>query len=243
MPIMFRDEALLIVDSALEKSPEDLIEEIDRLAYKHFQINVMAWVRIPFRWFDFSEYTGQYVSFHASVPLDWIEEWRIMIKTQPDIDLLYGFTTPFAYTNADIRRDAHLTGTDEFTLILQQRYGIWDTLICPISGRFLFAYWSKKKIDLEWHNKLMLQVLGTVVCMRIWRERRVSERHEDPHLTPRETSVLRAYSIGADQSEVAKNLNLKVQTVKDYLQNARKKLQARTTTEAVANAIRMRLIQ
>jgi len=61
-------------------------------------------------------------------------------------------------------------------------------------------------------------------------------------LTPQEARVLTAYSVGMDGPDVAEVLGLSANTVATHTKHARQKLQAKNTTHAVANALRMGVI-
>ena len=61
-------------------------------------------------------------------------------------------------------------------------------------------------------------------------------------LTPRELAVLRLASMGAQSSEVAKALDIGAETVRSHLKKAQTKLGVRNRTQAVAEALRQKLI-
>jgi DNA-binding CsgD family transcriptional regulator len=61
-------------------------------------------------------------------------------------------------------------------------------------------------------------------------------------LTPRELAVLRLVSTGAQLRETAKALGLGEETVRSHMKKAQAKLGARSSTQAVAEALRQRLI-
>jgi transcriptional regulator EpsA len=62
-------------------------------------------------------------------------------------------------------------------------------------------------------------------------------------LTPRETQVLELVRDGLSNANVAARLTLSVMTAKNHVQNIRKKLDARTRGQAVAEAIRLGFIR
>lgn len=63
-----------------------------------------------------------------------------------------------------------------------------------------------------------------------------------PGLTPRELDVLAQVALGCTNSEAARRLSLKPETVKSYLRSAATKLGAHTRYESVSKARRLRLI-
>lgn len=63
------------------------------------------------------------------------------------------------------------------------------------------------------------------------------------HLSPREIEVLQLMAEGYSTTEAASSLNLSEYTVRDYVSAIMQKMDARNRTEAVARALRERLIQ
>jgi LuxR family quorum sensing-dependent transcriptional regulator len=237
-----QERFIRLLDATTDYSSDKLMNLVDEIAFAERGLHCMGWLRVPLRWFDVMEAPEPLIKLHKSVPKKWLEEWTLRIRQWPDVDVLYGFTVPMTYTNSELRSRAHLTGGDEWTLEVQQRHGIWDTLICPVAGRFLFAYWSKKNIELDYSDRVILHLLAALVCHKVWAEQPVLEQFENPNLRPRELACLKCYSLGKDVNGTAEHLGLSQETVKEYLKNARRKLKARTTTQAVANALRMRLM-
>jgi DNA-binding NarL/FixJ family response regulator len=62
-------------------------------------------------------------------------------------------------------------------------------------------------------------------------------------LSPRETEVLQAIVNGFSSAQIAKMLNISLETVKSHVKNILQKLQARDRTEAVVIALRASLVQ
>ena len=63
-----------------------------------------------------------------------------------------------------------------------------------------------------------------------------------PQLTARERDVLRLLADGLSNEEIGKQLFISAETVRGYIRKAMQKLGADTRTEAVALALRQRLI-
>lgn len=68
------------------------------------------------------------------------------------------------------------------------------------------------------------------------------EGAEGPALTPRERQVLQLLAAGLETDEVARRLGLSPHTLRTHIANAMAKLKARTRPQAVAEALRRRLI-
>lgn len=57
-----------------------------------------------------------------------------------------------------------------------------------------------------------------------------------PHLTPRQAEVLRHLAVGASTEQIARELNISVETVRNHIRAVLRKLGARSRLEAVAKA-------
>jgi PAS domain S-box-containing protein len=63
-----------------------------------------------------------------------------------------------------------------------------------------------------------------------------------PHLTPRQAEVLRHLAVGCSTEQIARELNISVETVRNHIRAVLRKLDARSRLEAVAKARRQGLI-
>lgn len=70
----------------------------------------------------------------------------------------------------------------------------------------------------------------------------VTEQHDGPALSPREQDCLLLLARGYQTAQIADRLVLSDATVNEYIANARKKLKARTRSEAVARAVQAGLV-
>jgi DNA-binding NarL/FixJ family response regulator len=77
--------------------------------------------------------------------------------------------------------------------------------------------------------------------VRLFREFRPPE-HADYHLTPQENELLRLLVEGHHKKTAARVMNISVNTISFHLKNVYQKLQVHSKTEAVAKAIRERLL-
>jgi len=64
----------------------------------------------------------------------------------------------------------------------------------------------------------------------------------DPHLTMRQRQILELIASGLSTAEVAKELTLSTETVRNHLRNASKELRAHSRVEAIATAQRLGLL-
>ena len=127
---------------------------------------------------------------------------------------------------------------------LNLKHGMRDFFACPIGGRWLFAYWSPKMMQLEDDQRALLYLGAAFATTRL-------QKLAPPHtgrlgkgasLTPRELSVLRSLSLGHRVAEISEDLGLGEETVRSHIKKAQTKLGVRNTVQAVAQAVRLRLI-
>ena len=126
------------------------------------------------------------------------------------------------------------------------KHGIRDGLSCPVGGRWVVAFRSRKELSImvTRPTRIMISAAATFAALRL-------EQLVDPdpklvgnhvQLTPRELAVLRLFSTGAQFREVAEALGLGEETIRSHLKKAQNKLGARNRTQAVAEALRQQLI-
>jgi DNA-binding CsgD family transcriptional regulator len=137
-------------------------------------------------------------------------------------------------------------GTDQATYELALKHGMRDGLTCPVGGRWVVAFWSRKVVCniLTGPARVLIFAAANLSALRLeqlvgldparigWRGR----------LTARELAVLRLVSTGAQSRDTAKALGLGEETVRTHLRKAQVKLGARNRAQAVAEALRQNLI-
>jgi len=67
-------------------------------------------------------------------------------------------------------------------------------------------------------------------------------RHEDVPLTNRETQVLKHIALGLSNREIAKSLEISIETVKEHVQNILRKISVSDRTQAAVWAVRRKLV-
>jgi LuxR family quorum sensing-dependent transcriptional regulator len=135
-------------------------------------------------------------------------------------------------------------GIDRWALDLNIKYGIRDSFGCPIGGRWIFAYWSTKPMLLQSAEKSLLYLGATFATTRLQQLAPIFPERlgQSLPLTARELAVLRALSLGRRGAEIGEELGLGEETVRSHIKKAQAKLGVRTTSHAVAQALRLRLI-
>ncbi len=151
-----------------------------------------------------------------------------------------------SFTWTETKRMLEPIGIDRWADELALKYGMRDTFTCPVGGRWLIAFWSKRDLSnvLTPASRIWLQAASSFAAERLEHlagpyVKRIGSR---ARLTPRELAVLRLVSTGQQASEIAKALGLGEETVRSHIKKAQAKLGARNRAHAACEALRQNLI-
>jgi DNA-binding CsgD family transcriptional regulator len=150
------------------------------------------------------------------------------------------------YTWTEGRRMIEPIGTDRWAWDLAMKYGMRDGFTCPVGGRWVMVYWSRKVLT-EVLTPDVRALTFMASCYAIMRIEKGIEADADqfpsrPQLTPREQAVLQMAAAGRDIKAIADALGLGAETVRTHFRKAKQKLGAQNRTQAVAEAIRQNII-
>jgi LuxR family quorum sensing-dependent transcriptional regulator len=137
-------------------------------------------------------------------------------------------------------------GIDRWSDELALKYGMRDGFTCPVGGRWLVAFWSKRDLSnvLTPASRIWLQAASSFAAERLEHlvgpdVKRIGSR---ARLTPRELAVLRLISSGRQARAIAKALALGEETVRSHSKKAQMTLGARNRAHAACEALRQNLI-
>ena len=71
------------------------------------------------------------------------------------------------FTFSDLMRSLEPIGIDRWALELNLKFGVRDSLGCPVGGRWIFAYWTPKPMHLDPGQKALLHLGATFATTRI----------------------------------------------------------------------------
>jgi LuxR family quorum sensing-dependent transcriptional regulator len=187
---------------------------------------------------------GKTVFLHESVPKGWWEERTQLAAKSPAPADVAARLALAPFTLADIMKSLEPIGIDRWAIELNLKYGIRDSFGCPIGGRWIFAYWSPKPMNLPPDHRALLYLGGAFATTRLQQLAPLfaDRLGKSASLTPRELAVLRSLSLGRRIAEVSEDLGLGTETVRSHLKKAELKLGVRTAVHAIAQAMRLRLI-
>jgi DNA-binding CsgD family transcriptional regulator len=229
------------------KTPTEVLDELHSATTQEHALCVLGAARIPIKSGDWrSIEIGKSAFLHKDVPERWWEEYEALIEANFRPVLFLASSSMGAYTWTEARRMFQPIGVDQLSLDLALKHGMRDGFTCPVGGRWVVGFWSRRDLSnvLTRPMRIMIYAAASFAALRL--EQIVPP---DPaifgtrgRLTPRELAVLRLVSTGAQFREVGTALGLGEETVRSHMKKAQAKLGARSRTQAVAEALRQRLI-
>jgi DNA-binding CsgD family transcriptional regulator len=229
------------------RSPDDVLNELHATTTRHLPLSVLGAARFPTKSADWgSVQLGKSAFLHKSVPQGWWEEHDALTRGKFRPMLYLAATSMAMHTWTEVRRMHQPIGVDTWTYDLARKHGMRDGLTCPVGGRWVVAFWSSKELSNIVTQPLRIMIFAAASFAALRLEQLVdpdpSIFGQHAHLTPRELAVLRWVSTGAQSREVANALGIGEETIRSHLKKAQIKLGARSRTQAVAEALRQRLI-
>jgi LuxR family quorum sensing-dependent transcriptional regulator len=214
---------------------------------RHLPLSVLGAARFPLKSGDWgSVQLGTSAFLHESVPKGWWEEYEALARGKFRPLLFLAASSMAMHTWTEVRRMFQPIGSDTWTYDLGLKHGMRDGLTCPVGGRWVVTFWSRKELSNVVTQPLRIVIYAATSFAAIRLEQLVgpdpSIFGQHDHLTPRELAVLRLVSTGAQSREVAEALGLGEETVRSHLKKAQSKLGVRNRTQAVAEALRQHLI-
>ena len=229
------------------RSPDEVLENLHAITTRHLPLPVMGAARIPQQSGNWEAIQlGKTAFLHNSVPEGWWEEYDTVARGKFRPMLFLAASSMATYTWTEVRRMVQPIGIDKWTYELALKHGIRDGLSCPVGGRWLVVFWSRKELStiVTRPMRIMICAAASFAALRLEQLCEADPGSIGPHvrLTPRELAVLRLVSTGVQFREVAEALGLGEETVRSHLKKAQSKLGVRNRTQAVAEALRQHLI-
>jgi DNA-binding CsgD family transcriptional regulator len=229
-------------------APDEALDGLHTVTSQNCQLSVLGAYMFPLRWGDWdAPLNERNVFIHRSVPDGWWEEYDELRHKHPGVGVTLAQLALAPFTMSDIMRSLEPVGVERWPLELAMKYGMRDSLTCPVGGRWAVAYWSRHVLSgrLTDEERAILFMGATFAAIRL---QKLSKPQPDrlvgdgTALTPRELAVLRLASVGRQIREIADLLGLGEETVRSHMKKAQAKLGVRNRVHAVAQAIRRRLI-
>jgi DNA-binding CsgD family transcriptional regulator len=213
----------------------------------HLELRVFGAVRFPFKVSDWSALAlGKTVFLHGEAPKGLWEAWSSKLDRRLPVGYLMARSALAPHTLTESLQALQPIGADRWGYDLMLQHGVRDGVLCPVGGRWLIVFWSRKLLSKTVTPTIRVMIYAAASFAAMGLDQLVGAAGESakaaPRLTPRELAVLRLLSFGAPSKEIAKHLGLGEETVRTHTKKAQMKLGAKTRTQAVAEAIRQHLL-
>jgi LuxR family quorum sensing-dependent transcriptional regulator len=229
------------------RSPDEVLDELNITTTSSLPVSVLGAARFPLKSGDWETIElGKSAFIHKDVPEGWWEDYHAFAagKFRPMLFLARSSLASFTWT--EVRRMFQPIGVDQWAYELALKYGMRDGLTCPVGGRWVVTFWSRRDLS----NVLTAPIRILLVAAANFAALRLEQlAGPDPdrlgargRLTAREVAVLRLLSTGAQSRQVAQSLSIGEETVRSHLKKAETKLGVRNRVHAVAEALRQNLI-
>ena len=229
------------------RTPGDVLDELHASTTKNLPLCVLGAARFPLKSADWeSVQLGKSVFLHKEVPEGWWKEYSTLAQGKFRPLLFLARSSMASCTWTEVKRMLEPIGIDRWSDELALKYGMRDGLTCPVGGRWVVAFWSRRVLCniLTQPMRIMIFAAASFAALRLEQlagpdPTRIGSR---ARLTPRELSVLRLVSTGNQCHDVAQALGLGEETIRSHLKKAQAKLGVRNRAHAVAEALRQSLI-
>jgi LuxR family quorum sensing-dependent transcriptional regulator len=223
----------------------DALHHVTGCTSRH--LSVLGAARFPLKATDWTAIRlGKSVFLHRDVPDGWWDEYVALVPTRFTPALFLARSSLASFTWTETKRMLQPVGIDRWADELALKYGMRDGFTCPVGGRWVVVFWSKRDLSnvLTPAARILLQAASSFAAERLEQlagpdVKRIGSR---ARLTPRELAVLRLVSTGRQASDIAKALELGEETVRSHIKKAQMKLGARNRAHAACEAVRQNLI-
>ena len=229
------------------KTPAAVLDALDEAISEDVSLMVLAAKRFGVNATDRSGLRiGENVFIHKSVPQGWWDAYFELSKKAYAPMLMMARHCMAPFTWSECLRMLEPIGIDRWGHELGLKYGMRDGLTCPVGGRWVVCYWSRRVLSniLSPQLRALLFMAANFAAIRLEQivgpdPKRIAKQMS---LTPRELSVLRLASNGHRMRRIGELLGLGEETVRSHTKKAQAKLGAKDRLHAVAEAMRHQLI-
>jgi DNA-binding CsgD family transcriptional regulator len=229
------------------RTPIDVLDELHAITTRTHPLSVLGAVRFPLKSSDWgSIQLGKSAFLHREVPEGWWKDYETLARGKFRPLLFLAQSSMASCTWTEVKRMLEPIGVDRWADELALKYGMRDGLTCPVGGRWVVAFWSRRDLShiLTRPIRIMIFAATSFAALRLEQlagpdPTRIGSR---ARLTPRELSVLRLVSTGNQCHDAAQALGLGEETIRSHLKKAQAKLGVRNRAHAVAEALRQNLI-
>ena len=130
------------------RSPADVLDELNAITTQSLPLSVMGAARLPLKSGDLELLQiGKSIFLHKDVPEGFWEAYIALMAGKFRPLYFMAMTSMASYTWTEIRRMFEPIGVDRLKYELELKYGMRDGLSCPVSGRWVVEFWSRKELS------------------------------------------------------------------------------------------------
>jgi len=229
------------------RTPHEVLDALHAITTKSLPLGVLAAIRLAVRAKGASTLQlGKSVFLQEEARKGWWEEYEVLARNRVSPVLFLARTSLASYTWTEVQRLVEPIGTDRWLFELSLKYGIRDGFTCPVGGRWVVSFWSRRVLSnvLTQTCRIMLGAAAHFAALRLEQLAGPDIDRVGSHarLTSREFAVLRLVSTGKHTHDIAQALRLGDETIRSHLKKAEAKLGVRNRTHAACEALRQELI-
>lgn len=229
------------------RHPSVVLTELHKVVQHYEHMGVFGCWYVPRRLTDFATFVvGETVFFGPDIDgPSFTKEYLTLLKEAGGSDTaMLARAEPTAFTFTEAMHQLQLSGKARWLFDLFHRHGIRDALYCPFRY-WMLLYGSKRVIgNIPPVPKMVLYGIANVAVARINRLVKQPQRFESrAALTERETGIFRLLSFGQTERRIAADLKISPDTVRTHIVHATKKLGAKNSKHAIAEAFRQGILE
>src|SRR5262249_11285906 len=128
--------------------PDLVLDDLHAVSSSACQLSVLGALLMPLRWGDLSALElGKTVFLHRSAPDGWWDEWLALSRQTPGPGSALLRTAIAPCTMSEMMRLLEPLGVERWPMELALKHGIRDQLICPVGGRWVVVYSSRRDLS------------------------------------------------------------------------------------------------
>src|SRR5262245_26563352 len=151
-------------------TPDDVLDALNEAATLTHPLHVLGAGRFPYKVGDWGALKlGESVFVHRSVPRGWWHDYSTVGRHAYDPGLMMARISLAPYTWTESSRMIEPIGVDRWALSLALKHGMRDGLTCPVGGRWVLGFWSRKVLAqiLSPQARAMTFMAASFAIMRI----------------------------------------------------------------------------
>lgn len=229
------------------REPEDVLGALHAITSKSRSLCVLGAARFPINDTQWDSLRlGRSVFLHADAPDGWWEEYNALARGKFRSALFLARSSLASFTWTEIQRLFEPVGVDRWAFELALKFGMRDGLTCPVGGRWVLAFWSRRVLTdiLKQRDRIAIFAAASYAALRLEQLNGADPERIRPRarLTARELAVLRFVSTGMQTPKIAQSLGLSEETIRSHLKKAEAKLGVSNRAHAACEAVRQNLI-